>query len=120
MFRLGSPSNCLTADLLEQRPTRPHEAPSDVPPARNADASLVSLFSHFNSGLAAGWTEVEVRVQPCSAVSAVHSNETTRAASGGLQGRPHPPLRGGGWTRQRAWIPGTSFEWLGWRRCWSA
>jgi len=62
------------------------------PPARNADASSVSLFSHFSFGLAAGWTEVEVRVQPCSAVSAVHSNKVTRGRHlVGSRVTPAPP-----------------------------
>ena len=62
--------------------------------AKRVVKNSVSLFNYFNFGLAAGWTEVKVRVQPCSAVSAVHSNKVTRAASGGLQSRHHP-LRGG-------------------------
>ncbi len=59
--------------------------------AKRVVKSSVSLFNHFNSGLAAGWTEVEVRVQPCSAVTAVHSNEATSSASGGLLASPTPP-----------------------------
>jgi hypothetical protein len=56
-----------------------------MPPPATAKRIVKSSVSLFNYGLAAGWAEVKVRVQPCSAVSAVHSNEDTRATSGGYQ-----------------------------------